>query len=220
MAVKITPGILLRAYSAGLFPMAESAEDPSLHWIEPERRGVFPLDQFHVPRSLARQVRRQDFEVRVDTAFDAVIGACAEARPERASTWINSTIRSLYQELFSLGFCHSVECWQGARLVGGLYGVRIGAAFFGESMFSRESGASKVALVHLVARLKAGGYQLLDAQFVNPHLKQFGCVEMAQADYKLLLEDALQVEADFTRFSGDQDPDLVLAQAGLALSRE
>jgi leucyl/phenylalanyl-tRNA--protein transferase len=219
MAVKITPGILLRAYSAGLFPMAESAEDPSLHWIEPERRGVFPLDEFHVPRSLARQVRRQDFEVRVDTAFDAVIGACAEARPDRASTWINSTIRSLYQELFSLGFCHSVECWQGARLVGGLYGVSIGAAFFGESMFSRESGASKVALVHLVARLKAGGYQLLDAQFVNPHLKQFGCVEMAQADYKLLLEDALQVEADFTRFRGDQYPDLVLAQAGLALSR-
>lgn len=213
MAVKITPGILLRAYSAGLFPMAESAGDPSLHWIEPERRGVFPLDRFHVPRSLAKQVRRRDFDIRVDTAFDAVIGACAEARPERVSTWINSTIRSLYNELFSLGFCHSVECWKDGALVGGLYGVSIGSAFFGESMFSRESGASKVALVHLVARLKACDYQLLDAQFVNPHLKQFGCVEMAQEDYKILLEDALKVEADFTRFRGDRDPELVLAEA-------
>ncbi len=220
MAVKITPGMLLRAYSVGLFPMAESADHPSLHWIEPERRGVFPLDHFHVPRSLAKQVRRRDFEIRVDTAFDAVIRACAEARPERASTWINSTICSLYNELFSLGFCHSVECWKDGELVGGLYGVSIGAAFFGESMFSRESGASKVALVHLVARMKAGGYQLLDAQFVNPHLKQFGCVEMAQEDYKLLLEDALQVEADFTQFRGDENPDLVLAAAGFPLSRE
>ncbi|MDP4823379.1 MAG: leucyl/phenylalanyl-tRNA--protein transferase, partial [Aestuariivirgaceae bacterium] len=192
MVVKITPGILLRAYSAGLFPMAESADDPSLHWIAPELRGVIPLDGFHIPRSLAKQVRRREFEIRVDTAFDAVISGCAEARPERASTWINATIRELYNELFSLGFCHSVECWKGDRLVGGLYGVSIGTAFFGESMFSRASGASKVALVHLVARLKAGGYTLLDSQFVNPHLTQFGCVEMAQAEYKKLLVEALK----------------------------
>jgi leucyl/phenylalanyl-tRNA--protein transferase len=220
MAVKITPGILLRAYSAGLFPMAESADDPSLHWIEPELRGVIPLDGFHVPRSLAKQVRRQEFEIRIDTAFDAVISACAEARPERASTWINKTILDLYNELFSLGFCHSVECWQEDKLVGGLYGVSIGSAFFGESMFSRASGASKVALVHLVARLKAGGYQLLDSQFVNPHLTQFGCVEMAQGDYKKLLVEALKDEAEFGRFGGDKDPELVLAKAGFPLSRE
>lgn len=220
MVVKITPGILLRAYSAGLFPMAESADDPSLHWIAPELRGVIPLDGFHIPRSLAKQVRRREFEIRVDTAFDAVISGCAEARPERASTWINATIRELYNELFSLGFCHSVECWKGDRLVGGLYGVSIGTAFFGESMFSRASGASKVALVHLVARLKAGGYTLLDSQFVNPHLTQFGCVEMAQADYKKLLVEALKEEAAFGRFGADRDPELVLAKAGFPPSRE
>lgn len=220
MAVKITPGILLRAYSAGLFPMAESADDPSLHWIEPELRGVIPLDGFHIPRSLAKQVRRREFEIRVDTAFDAVISGCAEARPQRTSTWINATIRELYNELFSLGFCHSVECWKGDRLVGGLYGVSIGTAFFGESMFSRASGASKVALVHLVARLKAGGYTLLDSQFVNPHLTQFGCVEMAQKKYKKLLVEALKEEAEFGRFGGDQDTELVLAKAGFPPSRE
>jgi leucyl/phenylalanyl-tRNA---protein transferase len=220
MAVKITPGILLRAYSAGLFPMAENADDPSLHWIEPERRGIIPLDGFHVPRSLAKQVRRREFDIRVDTAFDAVIRACGEARPERASTWINQTILDLYNELFALGFCHSVECWRDGTLVGGLYGVSIGSAFFGESMFSRESGASKVALVHLVARLKAGGYELLDAQFVNPHLKQFGCLEMAQEDYKKLLDVALKEEADFGLFRGDKDAELVLAKAGFPLSRE
>ena len=211
----ITPQILLRAYAAGIFPMAESAEDNALYWIEPEERGVIPLNGLHVSRSLRREVRRHRFDIRIDSDFAAVIGACAAPTENRETTWINTRIRSLYTQLHKMGCCHSVECWCDGRLAGGLYGVRIGAAFFGESMFAREADASKVALVHLVARLRAGGFRLLDAQFVNPHLTRLGAVAVAKSDYHRLLETALEADADFHRFAGDADPELVL---GLALA--
>ena len=209
----ITPQILLKAYAAGIFPMAESADDSALYWIEPELRGVIPLDSFHVARSLAKQVRRRAFAIRIDADFAGVIDGCAERTGERRSTWINGRIRALYCQLHKMGFCHSVECWQEERLVGGLYGVRIGGAFFGESMFSRERDASKVALVHLVARLNAGGFRLLDAQFLTDHLKRFGAQEVAREAYHLLLESALGAEADFSAFDGDDSPDEVLRLA-------
>ncbi|MGE3782174.1 MAG: leucyl/phenylalanyl-tRNA--protein transferase, partial [Alphaproteobacteria bacterium] len=168
--IQLTPEILLQAYAAGIFPMAESADDPELFWVDPKRRGVLPLDELHVPRRLRRVLRRGIFSVRVDTAFEAVIRACAESSETRPTTWINDEIVWLYTALFAGGAAHSVECWHDGELVGGLYGVSLGAAFFGESMFSRVSEASKVALVHLVARLRLGGYRLLDTQFVTPHL--------------------------------------------------
>lgn len=210
----ITPQILLKAYAAGIFPMAESADDAALYWIEPELRGVIPLDAFHIPRSLAKRVRQRPFEIRIDTDFDAVIDGCADRTPDRRSTWINTRIRALYSQLHKMGFCHTVECWQDGRMVGGLYGVRIGAAFFGESMFSRARDASKVALVHLVARLNAGGFRLLDAQFLTEHLKRFGAEEVVRDTYHLLLEDALGAEADFFAFTEDDDPAEVLHMAG------
>ena len=210
----ITPQILLKAYAAGIFPMAESAEDSALYWIEPELRGVIPLDDFHISRSLAKQVRRRAFTIRIDGDFAGVIDGCAERTGERRSTWINGRIRALYCQLHKMGFCHSVECWNDGRLVGGLYGVKIGAAFFGESMFSRERDASKVALVHLVARLNSGGFRLLDAQFMTDHLKRFGAEEMAREAYHLVLESALGAEADFFAFTGDESPDEVLRLAG------
>jgi leucyl/phenylalanyl-tRNA--protein transferase len=194
---EITPEVLLKAYAVGIFPMAESADDPGLFWLEPERRGVLPLDGFHVPRRLARTVRQGRFEIRVDTAFEAVIAACAEPAPGRGSTWINARIRELYIALHRRGDAHSVECWRGGELVGGLYGVSLGAAFFGESMFHRATDASKVALVHLVERLRAGGYQLLDAQFVTDHLAGFGAVEVRRKTYQGLLARAVAAEADF-----------------------
>jgi leucyl/phenylalanyl-tRNA--protein transferase len=209
----ITPQILLKAYAAGIFPMAESADDSALYWIEPELRGVISLDSFHVPRSLAKQVRRQAFAIRIDSDFAGVIDGCAERTGERRSTWINGRIRALYCQLHKMGFCHSVECWHEGGLVGGLYGVRIGGAFFGESMFSRQRDASKVALVHLVARLNAGSFQLLDAQFMTDHLKRFGAEEVARESYHLLLESALGAEADFSAFAGDDDPNKVLRLA-------
>jgi leucyl/phenylalanyl-tRNA---protein transferase len=212
----ITPQVLLKAYSAGIFPMAESADDPSLYWIEPEERGVIPLKGFHVSHSLRKSVRRQSFDIRIDSAFDDVIKACAEKTEERDVTWINRRIYKLYTQLHDMGCCHSVESWVAGKLVGGLYGVRIGAAFFGESMFSRATDASKVALVHLVARLNAGGFKLLDAQFLNPHLQQFGTYTIKKADYRPLLEDALDGLADFSAFRQDGDAELVLqlAQSG------
>jgi leucyl/phenylalanyl-tRNA--protein transferase len=213
MSSTITPQILLRAYAAGIFPMAESAEDNALYWVEPERRGVMPLDRFHISQSLRKQIRRQTFAVRVDSCFDEVIGACAARGPSRASTWINGRIRTLYTQLHKMGCCHSIETWRDGALVGGLYGVRLGGAFFGESMFSRETDASKVALVHLVARLNAGGFRLLDAQFVTDHLRQFGAVEVARADYHRLLGEAIEADADFLAFTGDDDPEAVLAAA-------
>lgn len=206
----ITPQILLRAYAAGIFPMAESAEDNALYWVEPEERGVIPLNGLNVSHSLKKSVRRRLFEVRVDHDFAAVISACAERTPERASTWINSRIQSLYNQLHRMGSCHSVECWQDGQLVGGLYGVRIGAIFFGESMFSRVTDASKVALVHLVARLNYGGFKLLDAQFINPHLERLGAVTLPRADYQKMMEPLLGRDANFFAFTQDTDPDTVL----------
>ncbi len=189
--------MLLRAYAAGIFPMAESAESRELHWFDPERRGILPLDDFHVPRSLRKALRRGPFELRFDNAFRDVIEGCAEATEERPKTWINDDIIRLYAELFDAGFAHSVECWRDGRLVGGLYGVSIGGAYFGESMFSRETGASKVALVHLVARLRAAGFALLDTQFVTEHLGRFGAVEIPRTDYRRRLAAAMERKTDF-----------------------
>jgi leucyl/phenylalanyl-tRNA---protein transferase len=209
----ITPQVLLKAYAAGFFPMAENAEDNTLYWVEPEFRGVLPLDNFHVPRSLRKTVRQKRFAIRTDTAFSEVIAGCAERTPARSSTWINRRIKALYTQLHKMGFCHSVEAWEKDRLCGGLYGVRIGAAFFGESMFSRETDASKVALVHLVARLNRGGFRLLDAQFINDHLKRFGALEVTRRKYQQMLETALSAEADFQVFAEDGDPETVLRWA-------
>ncbi|WP_119391428.1 leucyl/phenylalanyl-tRNA--protein transferase [Taklimakanibacter lacteus] len=206
----ITPQILLKAYAAGIFPMAESAEDNALYWVEPEERGIFPLDGLHISHSLRKRIRQRRFDVRIDTAFDDVIAACAEKAPDRRTTWINQRIKALYGQLYKMGCCHSVECWRQNRLVGGLYGVRIGGAFFGESMFSRETDASKVALVHLVARLKAGGFRLLDAQFTTPHLESLGARSISRTDYHTLLERAIEDDAEFFRFREDRDPEAVL----------
>src|SRR5712664_3797149 len=194
---EITPEVLLRAYACGIFPMAESADDPTLFWVEPEMRGVIPLDGLRVPSRLARTVRSDAFTVTVNTAFKAVISGCAAPQPGRDDTWINKRIRDLYIGLHELGHCHSVEVWQNDDLVGGLYGVSLGRAFFGESMFHRARDASKVALVHLVARLKAGGFKLLDTQFVTDHLRTFGAIEVPRRQYHKLLEAALTGEGDF-----------------------
>ncbi len=210
---RIDADILVQAYAAGLFPMAENAADPVLHWIDPEERGVIPLAGFHVPHSVQKQVLRQNFEVRINTKFENVIAACAERTANRKVTWINRTIKKLYTELHNQGKCHSVECWQGGQLVGGLYGVHLGAAFFGESMFSRQPNASKVALVHLVARLNFGNFKLLDAQFMNDHLVQFGARPVARADYLIALELALRKSSDFFAFNADKDAECVLSYA-------
>lgn len=209
----ITPQILLRAYAAGIFPMAESAEDNALYWVEPEERGIIPLHGLKVSYSLRKSVRKRLFDVRIDTDFAGVIAECAARTADRKSTWINNRIRSLYLQLHKMGCCHSVECWQDGKLVGGLYGVRIGAIFFGESMFSRVPDASKVALVHLVARLNFGGFRLLDAQFVNPHLETLGAIKMPKADYHRIMEPLLALDADFFAFDRDDDPEQVLALA-------
>jgi len=209
----ITPQILLRAYAAGIFPMAESAEDNALYWVEPEERGIIPLDGLKISHSLRKTVRRKIFEVSVDRDFPAVIAACAAKTPERRSTWINGRIKALYTQLHRMGCCHSVECRVDGALVGGLYGVRIGSVFFGESMFSRATDASKVALVHLVARLNRGGFGLLDAQFVNPHLERLGAVAMPRAEYHRIMEPLLDRDADFLAFRQDDDAEAVLAWA-------
>ena len=195
--------------------MAETAEDNALYWVEPDERGIIPLRGLRISHSLRKQVRKQPFEIRIDSAFSEVIEACAAKTKNRKSTWINARICKLYTQLHKMGHCHSVECWQDEMLVGGLYGVKIGAAFFGESMFSRTTDASKVALVHLVARLNAGGFQLLDAQFMNPHLKTLGAIVMSKADYKELLPTAIAASADFKKFKDDHDPARVLEFAGL-----
>jgi leucyl/phenylalanyl-tRNA--protein transferase len=192
MSVRITADILLRAYAAGVFPMSEGADDPGLFWVDPEIRGIMPLDHFHVPRRLARTVRQETYEIRSDTDFAGVIAGCAAAKEGRGETWINRRIRELYGELFRRGHVHTVEAWSDGMLVGGLYGVSLGRAFFGESMFQRQTDASKVALVHLVARLIRGGYMLLDTQFQTAHLSQFGTREVARADYQDMLGLAIQ----------------------------
>jgi leucyl/phenylalanyl-tRNA---protein transferase len=194
----ITPEILLRAYAAGIFPMSEGRDDEHLFWVEPQTRGVMPLDGFHIPRRLARTVRSDLFEIRVDHDFAAVIAACAGDDERRPETWINPRIRALYGELFDRGHVHTVECWREGALVGGLYGLALGGAFFGESMFHRQTDASKVALVHLVARLIAGGFSLLDAQFQTAHLATFGAVEVPRKRYRGLLDQSLSKPGDWT----------------------
>jgi leucyl/phenylalanyl-tRNA--protein transferase len=201
---EITPELLLRAYACGIFPMSESADDPTLFWVEPEMRGVIPLHGFRVASRLARTVRSDSFSVTVDTAFTAVIDGCAAPQPDRDNTWINRRIRELYVALHDLGHCHSVEVWHDGDLVGGLYGVSLGRAFFGESMFHRARDASKVALVHLIARLIAGGFALLDTQFVTDHLRTFGAVEVPRRRYRSLLDDALKGHADFAALPVDR----------------
>lgn len=190
---ELTPQLLLRAYAAGVFPMADSADSPDILWIDPDLRGIIPLDAFHAPRKLLKRVRREDYEITVDADFEGVINGCAA----RDTTWINDEIRRLYVALHRMGYAHSVEARHRGLLVGGLYGVRLGGAFFGESMFSHATDASKVALVHLVARLKAGGFTLLDTQFVTDHLAAFGAMAVSRARYREMLDQALRIEADF-----------------------
>jgi leucyl/phenylalanyl-tRNA--protein transferase len=215
----VTPSLLLRAYACGIFPMADSAEDPTLYWVEPRMRGVLPLDAFHIPRRLARTVRSDAFEVRFDTRFAEVIGGCAAPRSGRPQTWINEPIRRLYGELFRLGHVHTVEAWRDGHLVGGLYGVALGAAFFGESMFADERDSSKVALVHLVAWLKRGGFKLLDAQFLTAHLTQFGAIEVPRDEYVQMLDAALEEKATPGRGSPAARP-LTGAEALQILSKQ
>lgn len=207
---EISPQMLLRAYACGIFPMAESADDPQLYWIEPQARGILPLDAIAVPRRLARTVRQGRFTVEVDSDFDGVIDGCAAPRPGRRSTWINAQIRSLYRDLFRQGHCHTVEVTLDGALVGGLYGVALGGAFFGESMFSVERDASKVALVYLCARLIHGGFSLLDTQFVTEHLRQFGTIEIEKAEFQGRLHSALERAAEFKRLPADASPEQVL----------
>jgi leucyl/phenylalanyl-tRNA---protein transferase len=197
----ITPQILLKAYSIGLFPMAEDADDPTLFWMDPKERGIFPLTGLIVSKSLAKTVRSDRYEIRVDHDFDAVIAGCAKAAADRPRTWINGRIRRLYRELFDAGAVHTIETYDNNRLVGGLYGVSLGAAFFGESMFHRARDASKVALVHLVARLRSGRFQLLDTQFVTPHLASLGAVSISRDRYHELLEGAVEEPATFSSVS-------------------
>ncbi len=213
--IEITPDVLLKAYACGIFPMAESAEDPTLYWIEPEQRGIIPLNGFHVSSRLARTVRATPLTVWVDRDFDAVIDGCAEPAPERDRTWINARIRKIYRSLYDIGHCHTVEVYDGDDLVGGLYGVSLGRAFFGESMFHRVRDASKIALVHLVARLRAGGFTLCDTQYVTGHLKTFGAVDVPKSRYHRLLQEALVGEADFAALPVDRPLSGAMALAQL-----
>lgn len=210
--LELTPDMLLRAYAIGVFPMAEDRDDPELFWVDPRMRGIIPLDDFHVPRRLQRTVRSGRFHVTFDHAFEEVIESCAESTEVRPRTWINDRIVTLYTSLFHMRHAHSVECWQDGELVGGLYGVSLGGAFFGESMFSRVRDASKVALVHLVARLRSGGFTLLDAQFTTEHLNQFGAREIPRKDYRRQLSVALNVDAYF-------DPDADTGDISALLQR-
>ncbi|MEM8842636.1 MAG: leucyl/phenylalanyl-tRNA--protein transferase [Pseudomonadota bacterium] len=204
--LELTPNLLLRAYQAGVFPMAESAHNPEVLWVDPRTRGVLPLDALHVSRSLRKRLRRWDYRVTVDRAFDEVVRGCAD----RDETWINPVITTLYGDLHRMGYGHSIEVWRDRRLIGGRYGVRLGAAFFGESMFSWEPGSSKIALVHLVARLRHGGFRLLDTQFTTDHLRSFGAIEVTRATYHRELEAALSRQADFYSLPEDAEPDAVI----------
>jgi leucyl/phenylalanyl-tRNA--protein transferase len=211
IVIEITPQVLLKAYTCGIFPMAESADDPALFWIEPQQRGVLPLETVHIPKRLARTVRQGTFEIRIDTDFEGVISGCAASRPGRRSTWINPKIRALYRDLFEMGYCHTVETWKDGQLVGGLYGVALAGAYFGESMFSTERDASKVALTYLCARLMYGGFSLLDTQFVTEHLRQFGTIEIERAEFHVRLEKALELRGDFLALPKDAPGDQILA---------
>lgn len=210
MDLEITPEILLQAYRCGIFPMSESADDPEIFWVEPEFRGIIPLNEFSISRSLRKTMRKNPFEIRIDTAFCQTVEGCAKYTPKRGTTWINEKIKHLYNQLHAMGHAHSVESWKDGKLVGGLYGVRLGAAFFGESMFSEQTDASKIALVHLIHRMKAGGFTLLDTQFTTEHLNRFGAREIPKSDYAILLEEALMVEADFNPYEGGGTSDSIL----------
>ena len=223
--MELTPDLLLRAYAIGIFPMAESRNDHDLHWIDPEQRGILPLDDVHIPRRLKKQVRQAPYDVTINQDFEGVIDGCREITSTRQDSWINPQIRQLYIALHKLGFAYSIDVWQrddpsspegGRRLVGGLYGVALAGAFFGESMFSRARDASKIALVHLMARLKAGGFTLLDTQFTNPHLEQFGVLEIDRDDFKTMLENALRQDA---RMPLDDD-DSAMVQSFLQATTE
>jgi leucyl/phenylalanyl-tRNA--protein transferase len=205
----MTADQILRAYALGVFPMARQHDDPKLYWVDPEKRGILPLKDFHLPRSLKKVLRRRSFDLRVDTAFEEVLRLCAESTARRPETWINAEIVRLFTDLHHAGLAHSVESWQDGELVGGLYGLGLGSAFFGESMFSRATDASKVALCHLVALMKIGGYSLLDTQFVTDHLAQFGAIEIPRRDYLRMLAQALDRPAAFQRAL---TPDEVVAQ--------
>lgn len=193
----LDPELLLKAYAAGVFPMADARDADELFWVDPRRRGVLPLDGFHLPRSVAKLLRQERFELTADRDFEAVMRACAEPAPDRTESWINPSILDGYTLLHRLGFAHSIECWQDGELAGGLYGVKLGAAFFGESMFTRVRDASKVALAHLVARLRVGGFQLLDTQFLTTHLARFGAIEIPRGAYRASLDSALSVAGYF-----------------------
>lgn len=205
----ITADLVLRAYTIGFFPMAEHREDAEIFWVSPDNRGVLPLDKVHVPTKLRNTLRHNPYHVACNRDFAAAIDACAAATPKRPDTWISPAIRALYMELHRMGYAHSIEVWEGEALVGGLYGVALGGAFFGESMFSRKPDTSKIALMHLVARLKHGGFTLLDTQFTTKHLEQFGTVEIPREDYLDLLQRALKVETKF--FAEDMDNQALLA---------
>lgn len=216
--VQVTPDILLRAYASGLFPMARGRDDPKVYWVDPDWRGVLPLDEFHVSRSLRRTLRKTPFRVTADRAFDRVVAGCAEPVPDRPETWINAEIEALFRDLYRRGLAHSVEVWSEGTLVGGLYGLSMAGAFFGESMFSRRTDASKVALCHLVARLRAGGFRLLDTQFITAHLAHFGAIEVPRGLYMERLDEALRpppgafdpaparLDAELERLSRGADP--------------
>jgi len=191
--LELGPELLLQAYASGVFPMAESADDPTIFWVAPNQRGIFELDRFHISRSLARHIRQQPFEIALDRDFEGVLRGCAD-RPE---TWINPQLFELYLELLDLGVAHSLETWQGNELVGGVYGITLGGCFFGESMFSRRTNASKIALAYLVSRLRFGGFTLFDTQFLTAHLASLGAIEISRADYHVRLARALDVRADF-----------------------
>ncbi|MEM9879581.1 MAG: leucyl/phenylalanyl-tRNA--protein transferase [Pseudomonadota bacterium] len=206
----LTPDLILKAYACGVFPMADSSDSADVYWVDPKKRGILPLGSVHVPRRLRRTIKQAPYDVRIDTAFHDVMQHCAERTNQRSETWINSAIFELYGRLFRMGYAHSVECWQGDTLVGGLYGVRMGAAFFGESMFHRATDASKIALMYLVARLRIGGFMLLDTQFITDHLKQFGTIEISRDDYHARLEEALPMQADFYRLSAASNPSDIL----------
>jgi len=208
----ISAELIIHAYAQGIFPMAENAKSDDVYWVDPESRGIIPLDNFHLPRKLARKIRQKPFDIRIDTNFLKVIEGCAASvvMQDRKETWINDQIISLYAQLFEKGYVHTVECWQENQLVGGLYGVSIGGAFCGESMFHTVTDASKVALAYLVARLKAGGYNLLDTQFVTPHLSQFGATEISRLDYKSKLQEALELEGNFYSLPTDSEPEIIL----------
>ncbi|MEM6408825.1 MAG: leucyl/phenylalanyl-tRNA--protein transferase [Pseudomonadota bacterium] len=195
MPKDLTPNLILNAYAQGIFPMSEARDDDGLFWVDPQSRGIFPLDGFHVSRSLRKTILREPYQIRIDTAFEAVIEGCAD----RDETWINAEIFEIYLDLFDAGHAHSVEVWDGSELVGGVYGVTLQGAFFGESMFSRRRDASKIALTYLVSRLKSGGFTLFDTQFITDHLASLGAVEISRARYHSLLRDALSVEASFLR---------------------